>query len=200
MVDLCVRGGTVYDPTNQVDGAVMDVWIDGGKIVPRPADGAAGKVLDARGYVVFPGGVDMHTHLVGPKVNAARGLRPEVKRGAGESGPTPSTRQTGLKYASLGFTTVIDAAVAPFFARQAHLELADTPLIDKGFLALISDNLFVLDAVRDRDGDRLDAFVSWLLTTVGAFGVKAVNPGGVEQWKEAGRRTLVDLDATVDAF
>ena len=73
LIDLCIRGGTLYDPANGVDGVPADLWIDGGKMVAPPDPGVkAAKVLDARGYVVFPGGVDMHTHLVGPKVNAAR--------------------------------------------------------------------------------------------------------------------------------
>jgi formylmethanofuran dehydrogenase subunit A len=199
MIDLCLRGGTVYDPANGVDGVVRDLWIDGGVVVAPPSGTRAGRTIDARGSIVFPGGVDMHTHLAGPKVNAARGLRPEEKR-ASPLGSTPNTRLTGLKYAGLGFTTAVDAAVAPLFARQAHMELADTPIIDKGFLALVSDNHFVLDAVRDRDGGRLDDFLAWLVTTAGAFGFKAVNPGGVEQWKESGRRTLVDLDSTIDGF
>jgi formylmethanofuran dehydrogenase subunit A len=202
MIDLCIRGGTVYDPANGVDGVVMDLWISGGRIVPAPPPSERpNKTIDARGLIVFPGGVDMHTHLAGPKVNAARGLQSEEKRNPRENGGVvPTTRWTGLKYAGLGFTTAVDAAVAPLFARQAHLELADTPIIDKAFLALVSDNHFVLDAVRDSDDDRLDNFLAWLATSVGAFGFKAVNPGGVEQWKETGRRTLVDLDAKIDHF
>ena len=202
MIDLCIRGGTVYDPTNGIDGVVKDLWISGGRIASSPAPSERpNKTIDARGLIVFPGGVDMHTHLVGPKVNAARGLQPEAKRNPkAEGGPVPTTRWTGLKYAGLGFTTAMDAAVAPLFARQAHLELADTPIIDKAFLALVSDDHFVLDAVRDGDADRLEAFLAWLVKTVGAFGFKAVNPGGVEQWKETGRRTLVDLDSKIDHF
>ena len=37
-------------------------------------------MIDARGLVVMPGGVDMHCHIVGPKVNTARKMCPEQKR------------------------------------------------------------------------------------------------------------------------
>ena len=37
--------------------------------------------IDARGMVVMPGGVDIHAHIAGPKVNAARRLAPEEHRG-----------------------------------------------------------------------------------------------------------------------
>jgi len=201
MIDLCIKGGTLYDPANGVNGVATDLWIDSGKVVAAPPDLKASRILDARGYVVMPGGVDMHTHLAGPKVNTARGLRPEERRGAAPGiGSVPTTRLTGLKYAGLGFTTALDAAVAPLFARQAHLELADTPIIDKGFLSLVSDNHFVLDAVRDGDRARLDEYLRWLLASCGGFGFKAVNPGGVEHWKETGRRTLIDVDSRIDAF
>ena len=37
--------------------------------------------LNAAGMVVMPGGIDMHCHIAGPKVNMARKMRPEEKRG-----------------------------------------------------------------------------------------------------------------------
>jgi formylmethanofuran dehydrogenase subunit A len=200
MIDCCIRGGTVHDPANGVNGDVKDLWIAAGRIVEPPsADAKPSKTIDARGMIVFPGGVDMHTHLAGPKVNAARGMRPEEKRD-GQPGSTPTTRWTGLKYAGLGFTTAVDAAVAPLFARQAHLELANTPMIDKGFLALVGNNVLAMECIRDGDKDHLDSLLRWLLSSTGGYGFKAVNPGGVEHWKETGRRTLVDLDSQVDQF
>ena len=35
----------------------------------------AAKVIDAKGMAVMPGGVDIHCHIVGPKVNLARKLK-----------------------------------------------------------------------------------------------------------------------------
>ena len=47
---LKISGGTVYDPTNHVDGLVRDVWIDEGRIVSAPTDPAVrpARVIDAR--------------------------------------------------------------------------------------------------------------------------------------------------------
>ena len=71
---LKIAGGTVYDPANGIDGQVRDIWIAGRKIVDPPADPEVrpARTLDARGLVVMPGGVDMHCHIVGPKVNTAQ--------------------------------------------------------------------------------------------------------------------------------
>ena len=76
---LRIAGGRVYDPANGVAGEVRDVCLSDGKVVDDvPAHAAR---IDARGMVVMPGGVDIHAHIAGPKVNAARRLAPEEHRG-----------------------------------------------------------------------------------------------------------------------
>ena len=74
---LRITGGKVYDPANGIDGVVKDICIDDGRIVAR-ADG--GRTIDASGMIVFPGGVDVHTHVAGGAINFARGLTPENQR------------------------------------------------------------------------------------------------------------------------
>src|ERR671924_2102943 len=103
-----IGGGTVYDPVHGVDGERRDIWIRDGKIVDPPSDPDVrpDRTLDASGLVVMPGGVDMHCHIAGPKVNSARKMRPEDKRKApvirrtpisrsGTTGSVPSTFATG---------------------------------------------------------------------------------------------------------
>ena len=84
---LRIRGGKVYDPANNVNGEVRDVCIAGGKIVADVGQG--GRTIDATGMVVFPGGVDVHTHIGGAALNFARGLIPEQHRKAQPDLPTP---------------------------------------------------------------------------------------------------------------
>src|SRR5499427_8540800 len=153
MVLLKIANGNVYDPANGIDGAAEDIWIQDGKIVwpPTSPDVRADQVLDASGLIVMPGGVDMHAHIAGPKVNVARKMRPEDKRRAppvrrtpmtrsGTTGSVPSTFATGYLYAGLGYTTAFDAAIPPLGARHTHEEFHDTPIIDKGFLVLFGNN------------------------------------------------------------
>jgi formylmethanofuran dehydrogenase subunit A len=208
-----VAGGTVYDPRHGVDGEVRDIWIRDGKIVDAPAepDVSAGRTLDARGLVVMPGGVDMHSHIAGPKVNAARKMRPEERRRAhhlvrtghtrsGTMGSTPSTFATGYKYAGLGYTTAFDAAVPALAARHVHEELEDTPCIDKGFFVLMGNNHYIMRAIRQHEPERLRAFVAWLLGAAKGYAPKIVNPGGVEAWKQLANGNVHGLDETVPHF
>jgi formylmethanofuran dehydrogenase subunit A len=111
----------------------------------------------------------------------------------------PSTFVTGYKYAGLGYTTAMDAAVPPLLARHAHFELADTPCIDKGFFALVGNNHYVMRAVRERRPDKLKAFLAWLLGAAKAYAPKLVNPGGVEAWKQ-GAGGVAGLDDRVPHF
>jgi dihydroorotase len=67
MTQLLIKGGRVLDPTNGVD-MTGDVLIEGGviKAVGPNIDVAGAKVIDAKGLVVAPGFVDLHTHLRDP--------------------------------------------------------------------------------------------------------------------------------------
>lgn len=63
MVDLIIRGGLIVDGTG-ADPYPGDVAVAGGKIfaVGRWEGGEAGEVIEARGRVVCPGFVDVHSH------------------------------------------------------------------------------------------------------------------------------------------
>src|SRR5437764_8728974 len=212
MTLLKLQNGTVYDPANNIDGVVQDVWIQDGKIIAPPTapDVRPDSVLDATGLVVMPGGVDMHAHIAGPKVNVARKMRPEDKRKAppvrrtpltrsGTTGSVPSTFATGYLYAGMGYTTAFDAAIPPLGARHAHEEFHDTPVIDKGFLVLFGNNHYVLRQVAAGEREKLRAYCGWLLGAAKGYGMKLVNPGGVEVWKEGGGN-VQNLDSPVEKF
>src|SRR3954454_7500654 len=127
---LRIINGTVYDPANGVNGVVRDVCVSGGRIV-ESVEG--GRTIAATGMVVFPGGVDVHTHVAGAALNFARAMIPEDHRRnvafvrdrirhGGIGGSTPTTYITGYLYAGQGYTTVNEAAVPILTARHTHEE------------------------------------------------------------------------------
>src|SRR5437660_7588182 len=212
MSSLKIANGTVYDPSNGIDGIVHDIWVEESKVVaaPTPSDFQSDKVLDATGLIVMPGGVDMHAHIAGPKVNVARKMRPgdngrapPVRRTpltrSGTTGSVPSTFAAGYLYAGMGYTTAFDAAIPPLGARHAHEEFHDTPVIDKGFFVLMGNNHYALMQIAKKDPAKLKAFAAWLLASAKAYAIKLVNPGGVEVWKEGGGN-VSGLDDSVPAF
>jgi formylmethanofuran dehydrogenase subunit A len=209
---LKITGGRVYDPANGIDGDVRDIWIQDGQVIDKPlaADVRPDREIDATGMVVMPGGVDMHCHIAGPKVNAARKMRPEDKRNApmvkrtkftrsGTTGSVPSTFATGYLYAGLGYTTAFDAAVPPLAARHVHEEFHDTPIIDKGFYVLMGNNHYVMRQIAAGEDERLKGYIAWLLASTKGYAAKIVNPGGVEVWKEGGGN-VKSIDDTIDYF
>jgi len=194
MKALRISGGTVYDPANGIDGVVKDLCIADGCIVADTSLAPGARTIDATGMVVLPGGVDVHTHVAGGALNFARGLVPENQRAArkflhgldrraGLGGMTPTTFATGYLYAGMGWTTVNEAAVPILSARHTHEELHDIPIVDKTSLVLMANNEFVLDLLEAGEAERAKHVVSWLVWAAKAYGIKAVNPGGVEAWK-----------------
>ena len=146
----------------------------------------------------MPGGVDIHAHIAGPKVNAARKLSPEERRDhpmdrtemlrSGTGGLVPSTFATGYRYSLLGYTTVVEAAAPPLAARHVLSELRDTPMIDKAVPDPDGQQPGAVRADPVKSGERrspqLRDAVAWWLEATGGYGVKLVNPGGVERWKQ----------------
>jgi dihydropyrimidinase len=62
--DLVIRGGTV---ATAADTFACDVGIRGGRIAALGEDlGGAAEVIDARGRLVLPGGIDSHVHFAQP--------------------------------------------------------------------------------------------------------------------------------------
>src|SRR2546426_824956 len=99
--DLLLKGGHLIDPKNRIS-AVRDVAIANGKVAAvaaniAPAD--AFKVVDASGYIVTPGLIDIHVHVF-----AGTGERSSY---AGDNSLYPD----GYTF-RVGVTTVADAGCA----------------------------------------------------------------------------------------
>ncbi len=205
---LRIVNGRVFDPANGCDGEIREICIRHGKIVDSLPDEAPR--LDAQGMVVMPGGVDIHCHIAGPKVNLARKMQPEDHRHdvhpgtactrSGTGGTVPSTFATGYRYATLGYTTAMDAAVPPLGARHTLEEFHDTPVIDKGFYVLLGNNYFLNRLLQEGRDEEFHQAVAWWVNAAKAYTTKLVNPGGDEPWKGRRNSNIADIDAKVPEF
>jgi len=185
-----IKNGIVYDPLNNIDGEQKDICIKDGKIVDSVS--ADANVIDASGQIIMPGGVDPHTHIAGAKVNVGRMIRPEdskkdvVGRTAGQRAGSgfsvPSTFMTGYRYAQMGYTTAMEAAMPPLLARHTHEEFHDTPIIDHAAYPLFGNNWFIMQYLKEGDLDKTAAYASWLLRATKGYTIKIVNPAGTEAW------------------
>jgi len=207
MAQLLIKNGCVYDPLNHIDGEKMDILVRDGKIVEK-LEGKRKTIIDASGMVVMPGGVDIHSHIAGPKVNSGRILRPEdhfkdvevktAKTRSGVGRSIPSTFTTGYRYARMGYTTVMDPAMPPLKARHTHEELNDTPIIDKASYPLLGDCWYVLEALRRGSVEECAAYVAWTMRATKGYVIKLVNPGGLEAWGFG--RNVRNIDDPVPNF
>jgi dihydropyrimidinase len=154
-----ITGGTVVGPTGS---ALMDVLIDGETIaaVLQPGStalgidlAAAGRVIDATGKYVIPGGVDAHTHM-------------EMPFGGTRASDTFETGTTAAAWG--GTTTIVDFVVQ--YPEQRILDqyqawqdkAAGNCAIDYGFHQILSD-------VQDESLKAMDELISEGVTSFKLF-------------------------------
>jgi len=158
-----LKNGRIYDPAHHKNGVIEDIYIRNGRIIAKPAETEkVDQTFDLSGKVVMAGAIDMHSHIGGGKINIARMMLPEYQQKQAQelknlSEPeahictphcshhaTPSTTDTGFRYIEMGYTAAFEPAISPVNARQAHLEMGDTPMIDKGGYAMLGNDDYFL--------------------------------------------------------
>jgi formylmethanofuran dehydrogenase subunit A len=202
---ITLRGGRVIDPKNGRD-EIGDVWIDGERIVDPPTNGKAAETYDLSGKIVMAGAIDIHSHIASGNVNIARLMLPERRNDPrpgshdlSAAASAMSTSRNGCLYAEMGYTLVVDPAVNPSDALHAHIELALTPVIDRGALLILGNEDFLLKLLRDREGAAaVQDYAAAVLAAGRGLGVKVINAGGAAAFKENVR--AFSFDDVVPAF
>lgn len=211
MSSLLLRGGLVIDPTHHSTGQRRDLAVRDGRIVEPVAGEIFEQEIDASGCVVMAGGIDMHTHIGGGKVNLARLLMAEDHR----AGPNPialpanplelascgtcapGTLATGYRYVEMGYTAAFEPAMVPSNARHAHMEMGDVPILDHGAYVMLGNDELFLQLLAEggpslRNFAQIRDYTAWTIRASKAMGVKVVNPGGISAFKFNQRKLDVD--------
>jgi formylmethanofuran dehydrogenase subunit A len=191
-----LSGGRILDPLQSPSELRADLWIEDGRITAAPGDGRnADRIYDVSDCLVLAGAIDIHSHIVGGKVNLGRLLSatdhrehahaasaPEFRAGSGVA--TPSTYTTGYRYASMGYTAVFEPAMVASNARAAHLEMADVPIVDKGAYVMLGNDEYLLRRLASGAAqEEINDYVAWMIRATAAHAVKVVNAGGISAFK-----------------
>ncbi|WP_298830825.1 formylmethanofuran dehydrogenase subunit A [uncultured Piscinibacter sp.] len=207
---VLIRGGRVVDPTNGVD-AVRDLVVRDGRIAAPVPGERPDETIDATGCVVMAGGIDMHTHIGGGKVNLARMLMAEDHRDGANpialpdnllelascGTCSPGTLATGYRYVEMGYTAAFEPAMVPSNARHAHMEMGDVPVLDHGAYVMLGNDELFLELLAHGGPDlknfaQIRDYTAWTINASKAMGVKVVNPGGISAFKFNQRKLDVD--------
>lgn len=209
---LCIDG---VSPSS-----VRDLFLESDTIRSKQSDANRPEAeYQLNNHIVVAGGIDLHTHIGGGKVNVARLMLPELvrstrvghgrtaseSRSADElregdspwiaplSSPVPGTWETGKRYLEMGYTACFEPAVLPANARHAHAEMADTPWLDTGGYLLLGNDRMLLEWIRDGvPQSQINAYVGWMLKAHQACAIKVVNAGGIDAFKYNQRHLNVD--------
>ncbi|MCW4115581.1 formylmethanofuran dehydrogenase subunit A [Aurantimonas sp. MSK8Z-1] len=195
----CLKGGHVVDPVAGLDGPA-DLWVEDGRVVEAPDGPRPDRIIDCAGLVVMAGAIDIHSHIASGHVNTARLLLPEFHKAfQARPGATKlsqigwTAEETGLRYAEMGFTLVVEPAMAPSSALHSHLELADIPIIDKAALVVLGNDDVLLSLMRAGESPQaIEDYVAWTVGSARALGVKTINAGGSAAFKDNVRAFSID--------
>jgi len=211
MASTILRGGHVVDPLHG-PSVPRDIAVRDGRIVVAAPGETFDLDLDARGCTVMAGGIDLHTHIGGGKVNLARALMPEDHRD-GSGNPiapsvdplrlascgtcTPGTLATGYRYVEMGYTAAFEPAMVASNARHAHMEMGDVPVLDHGAYVMLGNDELFLQLLAEggpacSNFAQIRDYIAWTMRATKAMGVKVVNPGGISAFKFNQRKLDVD--------
>jgi dihydroorotase len=166
MLDLILKGGRVIDPANGRD-ELADIGFEGGRVAAvgsgLPLRGS--QTLDARGLIVVPGLIDLHTHVYwgGTSLGVdAAGLAPRsgtttfVDAGSAGPGNFPGFRRHVIEPSPLRILPYLNVSFPGIFAFAATVmvgEAADLRLIEpRECVRVINANKDLIVGVKVRVG------------------------------------------------
>lgn len=129
--DLIIKNGTVVTASDTFEA---DIAVKGGKIAAlgQALEGAAPKIVDAKGLYVLPGGIDVHTHLDMPFGGTTTADNFETGTTAAACGGTTTIIDFAIQYKGEDLQKGLDAWHQKAFGNSAvdyafHMIVTDMP-------------------------------------------------------------------------
>ena len=175
MDKLIIKNGLIFDPVNKIEGEIIDILIEDGKIVDKHSSQSDIKEIDAKGKTVIPAAVDIHCHVASQQLNFSRLLGTNNKKfQATWNGLT--LNNIAQDYISNGYTLILEANVFPSLSKTTVFDFKNIPILDKAMLINVS-NLWPLELEFQRGKiEDIAIFIQDLLRKVKGFGIKVYNP------------------------
>jgi len=166
MTDLLLRGGRVIDPVSGRD-EIADVAFGGGKVsgVGRDLRAGGAEIIDARGLLVVPGLIDLHTHVCwggtslgvdASEVARRSGTTTFVDAGSAGPGNFPGFRRHVIEASPLRIVPFLNVSFPGIFAFSAGVmvgECADLRLLDpRECVRVVKANVDLIAGVKVRVG------------------------------------------------
>ena len=166
MTDLLLRGGRVIDPVSGRD-EIADVVFGGGKVsgVGRDLRAGGAEIIDARGLLVVPGLIDLHTHVYwggtslgvdASEVARRSGTTTFVDAGSAGPGNFPGFRRHVIEASPLRIVPFLNVSFPGIFAFSAGVmvgECADLRLLDpRECVRVVKANVDLIAGVKVRVG------------------------------------------------
>lgn len=198
-MSLLLKNGRVIDPSNGLDES-LDLLINGGSIseIGRQLDRPGAEVIDASGWIVAPGFIDLHVHLREPGKEDAETIATGTRAAAAGGftavacmpnttpvNDTPSITQLILDKARQGSPITV-YPIGSITVGEAGKELTDlAELVQAGCVAFSDDGKPVYDSLLMRRamefGKALDIAIIDHCEDPYLFRGGAMNEGGVSQ-------------------
>jgi dihydroorotase len=166
MLDLILKGGRIIDPANGRD-AVADIGFEAGKVAAVGSDLPlrGSETIDARGLIVAPGLIDLHTHVYwggtslgvdAAEVAQRSGTTTFVDAGSAGPGNFHGFRRHVIEPSPLRILPYLNVSFPGIFAFSAAVmvgEAADLRLIDpRECVRVINANRDLIVGVKVRVG------------------------------------------------
>ncbi|MBN2157072.1 MAG: amidohydrolase family protein [Candidatus Lokiarchaeota archaeon] len=177
--ELILKNSIIYDAKNQINGETIDLLIRDGKIVESLKDESSAQEIDGKGYITFPGFIDMRCHYY-----AQETIYHQLLNQKHNTRNCIASAQLLEKNAlQQGFTFLCEMDVPPTQSKIALQNMTLGPLLDHLLIMDFGSNwAFMSDFETENPVETIAYTLSMLLGIVKGGGISITCPYHQQYW------------------